>query len=344
MAISERVGIFSGRRAGINPNIGVLGGAEYQVISDRVKGFCPVVVSSPDQYRQYFRDRVLPEVIKSSPSRIIDRAIVKSEVPVSELIGQSPLSCEARVKLGGEWKGNHWIMIGWNREGRMLSDDTRLQILDLAYRASESQYSPAKSLANANGYTLECIKGLGLSSRDAQSIAEIYAQAFGKYLVDLTTPKNVQAWVKEESVRPYVVRDENGHIVSVASGDCATAVLGGREFKFMELGDFATDPDHRGLGLIRTLVKALISYGVQDGYDSIHAEARACWKAANYACSRSGLKYYGTLWSNCQILGPENIAESSDPGLTDKAKEFGSLNIWAITPDDPEWQMYRDGK
>lgn len=344
MAISERVGIFLGRRAEVNPNIGVLGGAQYQAISDRVKGFCPVVVGSPDQYRQYFRDKVLPEAIKSNPSRIIDRAIVKSEIPVAKLIGQSPLSCEARVKLGGEWRGNHWIMIGWNQEGRILSNDTRLQILDLAYRVSESQYSPAKSLPNANGYTLECMKGRNMSFRDVLDIAKIYAKSFRKYLVDLTTPENVQAWVKEESVRPYVVRDENGNIVSVASGDCATAVLDGREFKFMELGDFATEPSHRGSGLIRALVKELISYGVQNGYDSIHAEARACWEAANYACSKSGLRYCGTLWSNCLILGSENIAESADPGLIGKAKEFGSLNIWAITPDDPEWQMYKNSK
>lgn len=326
----------------INPNIGVLGGVEYQVISDRVKGFCPVVVSEPDQYRQYFRDRVLPEAIKSNPSRIIDRAIVKSEIPVPELIGQSQLSCEARVKLGGEWRDNHWVMIGWNREGRVLSGNTRLQILDLAYRAAESQYSPAKSLPD--GYILECIQGRDLSSRDALYIAEIYAKSFRKYLVDLTTSENVQAWVKEQSVRPYVVRDENGNIVSVASGDCATAVLEGREFKFMELGDFATDPDHRGSGLIRALAKELISYGVQNGYDSIHAEARACWEAANYVFSKSGLRYYGTLWSNCLIVGSEDIAESADHGLIGKAKEFGSLNIWAISPDDPEWQIYRKSK
>lgn len=321
-----------------------MGGAEYQATSDRVKGFCSVVISSPDQYTLHFRNRVLPEAIKNNPSRIIDRAIVKSEISASELIRESLLSCEARVRLGGEWRNHDWVMFGWNREGRVLSGDTQLQILDLANRASETQYSPIKTLPNTNGHALECIKGQDLSPRDASDIAKIYSKSFRKYLMDLTTPENVQSWVKEESVRPYVIRDENGSIVSVASGDCATAVLDGREFKFMELGDFATDPDHRSSGFIRVLIKELISYGVRNNYDSIHAEARSCWNAANYVCSKSGLRYYGTLWSNCLIVGPENIAESADQGLIGQAKEFGSLNIWAISPDDPEWQMYKDSE
>lgn len=138
-----------------------------------------------------------------------------------------------------------------------------------------------------------------------------------------------------------VTRINSKSIIAVATGVGAEIIMdNGVPFKFMELGDSGSDPRFRNLGLNRHIKQLLIRLAKQQGYDSIHAEARASWGSPNFANARNGMEYCGMLPSNCTITGPADIPETADVDLADWARKFGSLNIWALTPVYSAWERY----
>lgn len=323
-----------------NPNIGVLGSAEFQALNGRVKGFCPVVVGHPNDYLTYLHSKVLPLAESSRASRIIDRAVMVNGIDISSNLIQRGLSIEAAVPLGGRWKDHIWIMVGGNKPGRILSERTTNAIKKLTQRAQKFQYKPVKSLPQ--NHVLECIKDKDLGEKDLKSLIEIFSSAFSAYLTPNTNPDFLVKWVKDKSTMPFVIRNEQGLIVAVANADLAEMHFYNCEqpFRFVEIGDSATHPALRGGGLNRMIKANIISEMKKLGYDSVHTETRASWGAPNYGNAKNGMLYYGTLPNNCVIRGPEDIAESRDPQLASWARNFGSLNVWAMTPVNKHWNKF----
>jgi hypothetical protein len=141
---------------------------------------------------------------------------------------------------------------------------------------------------------------------------------------------------------PVAVRNAEGRIVVVASGDIAKMSFGDREFRFFEIGDSAGHPDYRKAGLNRRIKHFLLSEATKMDFDSIHTETRAAWLSPNMGNARNGMVYSGTLWLNCQIGGIEDVAETEDPLLAPESRRMGSLNIWAMTPANQLWDQYTD--
>jgi hypothetical protein len=322
-----------------NPNIGALGSAAYQEGNRRVKAFCGVVIDSPEQYLSWAETEVLQKVRENpETTRVIDRAIVRRGLVIPTERLSIPLTTEARVPLGGEWEGYDWVMFGRNGSGRILSPATTEGILNLAYDAANQTYEQPKPLPA--GYSMEGLKGKPLSAADAENLAEIFRASFISYISDLTTADKVLEWASEASVFPVVVRDPSGRIVAVSSGDLASIPMGGRDFKFMEIGDSASNPNFRGFGLNRAIKHYLIAQGIQMGYHSIHAETRAAWGAPNFGNAKNGMEYCGTLFLNCVISGEQDVLETLDPDINDLYRDYGSLNVWAMTEHNPLWAEY----
>lgn len=323
-----------------NPNIGALGTAEYQDINHRVKGFCPTIIWDPDIYAGHLAEVVLPLANSSGASRIIDRAIVAKGLDFSPQAARLGVNVEAIVPLGGDWENFTWAMVGGNKDGRILSSETSAAIRELAHDAAQLGYEKAKPLPQ--GFTLESIRGVSLSGKDLDRLVEIFSAAFSDYITPMTDPDYLSQWTLDESVMPFIIRNEEGLIVAISNADLAQIQLRnvGRPFRFMEIGDSATHPDFRGAGLNRIIKTEIIRAGKRLGFDSIHTETRACWGAPNYGNSKNGMTYCGTLWNNCVIRGPEDIPESRDPRLSDWAKKFGTLNVWAMTPANPHWKNF----
>ncbi|MBI3366161.1 hypothetical protein HY041_00845 [Candidatus Roizmanbacteria bacterium] len=323
-----------------NPNIGALGEAEFQAPNGRVKGFCPRVVSDPNDYLDYLNGQVLPLAESSNASRIIDRAVIANGIDFTSDLSPLGLSIEAAVPLGGRWKNYTWIMVGGNKPGRILSEGTSNAIKELVKQAQRLPYEPVKSLPD--GYVLDCIKGRELGEEDLRSLIEIFGAAFSAYLTPMTDPNFLVKWVKDESTMPFVIRNENGLIVAVANADLAEMNFDNtpQSFRFVEIGDSATHPDSRGGGFNRVIKAKIISTMKELGYDSVHTESRASWGAPNFANAKNGMEYYGTLWSNCMIKGPEDIPESDDSQLASWARDYGSLNVWAMTPANQHWNKF----
>lgn len=321
-----------------NPNIGVLGGADYQEVSDRVKGFCGSIVYHPDDYRNHLETHVMVLMNEFNPSRIIDRALVREGVDIKKAIRDTDLKLEAEVSLGGQWEGYEWLMFGYNGPGRRLSQDTIVKMEDLVYHAAQGSYIPLRKMPV--DFSLECISGQDLPVCDIGSLVSIFTDSFDDYLTPMTDPEYLRGWIMDPSTLPFVVRNDKNQIVGVASGDLGEVTFDNRTFRFMEIGDSASDPAYRELGLNRIIKHKLISEAKLRGFDSIHTETRACWGNPNFGNARNGMIYCGLLPSNCMIRGPEDIPESLDPDLEDWARKYGSLNIWALTPAFPTWNMF----
>jgi hypothetical protein len=322
-----------------NPNIGALGTASYQEANLRIKGFCGEVIESEDQYLQYYTEKVLT-ALNDNPetSRIIDRAIVNNNVNIQTKELPVPLSIEAVVPLGGDWEGYSWVMMGTNMPGRILSDKTMNELVRLAQHANEQNYENPRALPS--GYKIEVLKETGYSNADLYDLAQIFKDSFTTYISDLFSPKKVDEWLKDPSVYPIIIRNNNNQIVAVSSGDLGEIDLNGKLFKFMEIGDSAGNPKYRGMGLNRNIKHALIEFGVKNGFHSIHAETRSAWAAPNYGNAKNGMIYYGTLPLNCKISGEETVAETADPNIYDHLRIMGSLNIWAMTEKNKNWEKF----
>jgi hypothetical protein len=326
-----------------NPNIGALGRAEYQPGNKRVKGFSPFVACSADQYIAYLRSNVMPVAEASAgdgASRVIDRTVAKNGVfEIGGNLGDTGLKVEALVPLGGRWEGHSWVMSGVNYPGRILSETTMQEILNLARDASNVPYEEAT--LRHEGFTIDIVRqNGGFSQTDLMTLADIFRASFTHYISDLSTPKKVNEWAQQESTYPIVVRNPEGKIVVVTNGDCAEINLSGKPFKFLEIGDSASDPAYRSMGLNRYLKALLIREGKNMGFDSIHAETRAAWGSPNFGNAKNGMSYCGTLPLNCVIGGIEDVQETKDPQISDTHRRFGSLNVWAITPSNPNWTNY----
>lgn len=323
-----------------NPNIGALGSAEFQPKNGRIKGFCPVIVHNPCDYLDYLDQVVLPLAEQSNASRIIDRAVITDDVDISSDLRGHGLSIEAAVPLGGRWENHTWIMVGGNKPGRILSEETSGAIKVLAQRAQSLPFEPVKSLPP--DHLLECIKGKELDEIDLRNLIEIFDAAFSAYLTPMTDPEFLVKWVKDESTMPFVIRNERGLIVAVANADLAEMHFKNavQSFRFVEIGDSATHPDVRNGGFNRVIKARIISTMKGLGYDSVHTETRASWGAPNFGNAKNGMEYCGTLWNNCVIKGPEDIPESTDSHLALWATDFGSLNVWTMTQANQHWMKF----
>lgn len=325
-----------------NPNIGALGRSEYQEANKRVKGFSSKIMNSVEEYESYLAEKMLPvlkEEIPNGATRVIERTIAKTGVfNVGDNLSKVGLQIEAAVTLGGRWEGHSWVMAGVNFPGRKLSENTHNDLIQLARKASAIGYEPVKPLPA--GFSLEIVKPNKLSSNDHIALAKIFQSSFKDYISNLTTPENVKAWEEDTSTFPLVARNAEGEIVVVTNGDLGVTTIEGREFKFLEIGDSASNPEYRNFGLNRNLKALLISEGKRLGFDSIHAETRAAYGSPNFGNAKNGMQYFGTLPMNCVISGIQDVPETLDPSLNDFYRKFGSLNVWAMTPANPHWFNY----
>lgn len=321
------------------PGIGGLGEPQYQPESVRIKGFCGEIIESVDHYRHYLQTVVFPAAKKHGVTRIIDRVIMKAGLFLPSEGLEFPMATEAVVHLGGQWEGYDWAMNGVSLPGRQLTGATRRQLLTQAREAGQLSFAPPQALPE--GFTMEKISA-SLPEKDMADLSAIFRQSFNGYLTPLETPEQVKAWLSGEDMYPVAVRNEDGQIVVVASGDIARMTFDAREFRFFEIGDSAAHPDYRSQGINRHIKHFLLSEAAKMHFDSIHTETRAAWKAPNFANSKNGMTYGGTLWSNCQISGPEDIPETSDPNLNQDSRRMGSLNIWSMTQSNPLWRYYED--
>lgn len=128
---------------------------------------------------------------------------------------------------------------------------------------------------------------------DAPALAEILGDTFEAY----PTPSDRSEYLAKaiEEGTPFRVVEREGQIAACASADLV------RSARTAELTDCATRPEHRGHGLMKSLLSDLMDDLRELDYPTAFTLARARNPGVNLAFARLGFEYRGTMPSSCRI-------------------------------------------
>ncbi|MFI5241108.1 MAG: hypothetical protein ACHQUA_01605 [Microgenomates group bacterium] len=319
----------------------------FEPVNDRVRSWGPHVFNSNSDYVGYLAKEVLPLCHEENVSRVLDRSIVPTsevrsiELGLNSLNTMDRYSLEVSIPLGGRWDGYNWIMVGGNKTGRFVSEETLGKLNAETDNARKLGYTETRVLPQ--GYKVESIKDRVLDDSDVDSLQTILKASFTHYPTSLLEPDKIRQLPFSPVSHPHVVRNEDGLIVSVATGTVTKIEFPDkRTFIDLEIEDAASHPSVRDMGLNRVIRQVLIKSGVNDlGCDVIHTETRSSLDAPNCANSKNGMRPFGILMSNCYIDGQSTVDEKSDILLADWAKVYSCMNVWAITPRMKEYEYYK---
>lgn len=128
---------------------------------------------------------------------------------------------------------------------------------------------------------------------DSADIAELITQTFSCYPTPSGVPEYVGQCIEEGT--PFRLIREQGDVIACASADLVTAA------KTAELTDCATRPEHRGRGLMKSILQDLMDDLAERGYPTAFSLARARVPGMNLAFQRLGFELRGTMIRSCRI-------------------------------------------
>jgi putative beta-lysine N-acetyltransferase len=130
---------------------------------------------------------------------------------------------------------------------------------------------------------------------DAEEMAALFRSVFATYPFPIHEPAFLRHIMAEGSRFLGVRRD--GRLAALASLEPDKGAPAA------EMGDFATLPACRGMGLARHLLQLLDRMAAEAGLATTFTIARACSFGMNRAFARCGYRYAGRLVNNTQIAG-----------------------------------------
>lgn len=150
------------------------------------------------------------------------------------------------------------------------------------------------------------------TERDAPEIAKLLGKTFKDY-PSPTGEAAIAALIRSGSNRFRIIRDPEGKVAAAASAELD------KKRASAEMTDCATAPEHRGKGLMASLLDELardmpLSAGITD----IYSLCRADEPGINCVLGKLGYRYTGTLVNNCRM-----------------PNGWESMNIWCKTLDGP---------
>jgi putative beta-lysine N-acetyltransferase len=139
--------------------------------------------------------------------------------------------------------------------------------------------------------------------REAEAMGRLYAEVFPTYPFPIQDPDYLRETMASH-VAYYCAR-RGGRLIALASAERD------REAANVEMTDFATLPDARGLGLAKRLLSRMEAAMVGEGLCTAYTIARALSPGMNAAFARLGYVFGGTLINNTNIGG-----------------DIESMNVW----------------
>ncbi len=133
-----------------------------------------------------------------------------------------------------------------------------------------------------------------LESEDLDEAAALYAQIFTSYPFPISDPDYLRQSL--DHVCYYGVWHDS-RLVALASAEIDVAGANA------EMTDFATDPEHQGMGLAGLLLGRMEMEMQKKGITTLYTIARAYSYGMNITFARSGYIFSGTLPNNTQIAG-----------------------------------------
>lgn len=131
-------------------------------------------------------------------------------------------------------------------------------------------------------------------NNDIPQLIRIYRQTFATYPSPLTEPVYLKQSLEKNM---FVLAEENGQVVSAAAAEI------NRVIQSAEITHCATDPSHRGRGLLSRLIHVLERELPERGIVNAYSIARARSFSMNVALHQLKYVYGGRLINNCTICG-----------------------------------------
>jgi putative beta-lysine N-acetyltransferase len=132
------------------------------------------------------------------------------------------------------------------------------------------------------------------NSQDVPQLLRIYRQTFATYPSSLTDSANLKESLQKNL---FVLAEEKGQVVSAAAAELDPAI------QAAEITHCATNPSHRGQGLITRLIRLLEQELPHRGIVNAYSIARARSFGMNVALYQQKYIYGGRLINNCTICG-----------------------------------------
>lgn len=139
---------------------------------------------------------------------------------------------------------------------------------------------------------------------DIPQLAELYAEVFASYPTPITDQQYIKKCMQNNTV--FIVAEQQQQIISAASADIND------DYKCVELTDCATKQQHRGQGLMSTLINKLETEMQTQNMKCLYTIARAQSFGMNAVFYKHNYHYGGRLIKNCDIFG-----------------QFEDMNIWS---------------
>lgn len=134
-----------------------------------------------------------------------------------------------------------------------------------------------------------------LEHKDAYKLAELYKIVFATYPFPIHDPAYLIKTMNENIIYFGVYNGDN----LAAASSCETDP----KAQNVEMTDFATHPDYRGMGFGVILLKKMEDYMRKNNYLCTYTIARAMSPAMNITFAKLGYKFAGTLINNTNISG-----------------------------------------
>jgi len=167
----------------------------------------------------------------------------------------------------------------YNEEGVAAARET-------AFERAGSGHNPLKE-----GYRIH-----EAAPSDTEALAELYGSVFPSYPFPIDDPGFIQTSIESGETRFFmVVHGENLIAASSAELDPDSGTV--------EMTDFATLPEARGLGAAGALLTHMEGIVRDDGYHLAYTICRGEEPAVNILFARGGYQFAGTLPNNTQIGG-----------------------------------------
>jgi beta-lysine N6-acetyltransferase len=241
-------------------------------------------------------------VIDESSARGVSKLIVYARPGDAEGWRRAGLLHEGTIRRYFADGGDAEIWSRFSTKERRRTADTEAQ--DRTVEIARALEATAPELAE--GYRCEIA-----TREDAHTIAILMKKVFSPY-PETIDAESIAAAIAEGEKHFRVVRDAGGRIVASASAEIDS------RNRSAELTDCATDPQARGRGLMRFILRALeIDLRERFRITDLYTLARADEPAMNCAFAKLGYDYTGRLVNNCRM-----------------PNGWESMNIWCRRGDD----------
>ena len=312
-------------------SVGAVWPPTYDGHNNRVKGFCPYIISNRLLGTAMLRQVMDARKRSNSHSRTTIRAFAEKGLldGMAEEIRENNMGIEAKFDAGNTIRGCELVYIGGNSRERMPDPmilEQELQSVRSMDHLRPVSYREAMERVRKSGHTVSKLEQA--TQADIEDLLGLYNEAYQKYTFEIT----------EQSVRDML---NNGNVVIVGryagtrivsaliAEHCELLMEGGKiRADLFELSDYATRKEHRGNGLITVMQMEVIKAirAMRKGYESIiYAEDRAAWIPVNRSSKKAGMEYCGTLPKHCLLESDRSFQETGD---------YENLNVWFHRPGE----------